>query len=170
MRRTKEGQAVVTQLDDASTGELTPVPGVGAGATALTWQARVFQIGRFGMVGVLGTLVNLLILHMLHTELGWGFTRSSMIATELAIVHNYIWNELWTFHLRQLDLRRLVQYNVSSLLGAGVTVVVATVVKELVDPRLAQLVGIMCGAGLNYLVNVRWTWGPGATPDDPAEQ
>jgi len=160
----------VTQLDDASTGELPPVPGPPPAVTPLTWQARMLQMTRFGVVGVLGTVVNIFILHVLHNELGWGFTRSSMIATELAIIHNYVWNELWTFHLRQLDVRRLVQYNVSSLLGFGVTVVVATVVKELIDPRLAQLVGIGCGAGLNYLVNARWTWGPGATTDPRAEQ
>jgi putative flippase GtrA len=138
-----------------------------------TWpvrRARVLQLLRFCVVGGLGTAVNVLILHVLHNQLEWGFTRSSAIATELAIIHNYIWNELWTFHLRQLNVRRLVQYNLSSLLGFGVTVAVATVVKELTDPRLAQLIGILCGAGLNYLVNVRWTWGPNATPRTFAEQ
>ena len=160
----------MTQLDDASTGEIPPIPGPGVRTPTLSWRTRMAQLLRFGVVGVLGTVVNIFILHVLHAELGWGFTRSSMIATELAIVHNYIWNELWTFHLRQLDLRRLAQYNASSLLGFGVTVVVATVVKEAIDPRLAQLAGIVCGAGLNYLVNARWTWGPGATSGDPAEQ
>jgi putative flippase GtrA len=148
----------VTELDELSS-DTGPIPRVD---TALDWRARVVQLLRFGVVGVLGTAVNLLILHSLHNELGWGFTRSSAIATELAIVHNYVWNELWTFHVRKLDFRRLTQYNLSSLLGAGVTVAVATVVKELIDPRLAQLCGILCGAGLNYLVNVRWTWGPSA--------
>lgn len=140
-------------------------------ADVWAWRrASLLQLLRFGVVGGLGTAVNLLVLHVLHNELGWGFTRSSAIATELAIVHNYVWNELWTFHLRRLNPRRLVQYNVSSLLGAGVTVAVATVVKEVADPRLAQLIGILCGAGLNYLVNVRWTWGPNATPDTLAER
>ena len=124
---------------------------------------RLGQLLRFGVVGVLGTVVNVAILHVLHSELGWGFTRSSAIATELAIVHNYVWNELWTFHIRKLDLGRLVRYQMSSLLAAVVTVVVATIAKEAIDPRLAQFVGIVAGAGLNYMVNVRWTWGPTAT-------
>lgn len=139
-----------------------------AAGSAVAW-ARAAQVARFGVVGVLGTVVNVIILHVLHTELGWGFTRSSAIATELAIVHNYIWNELWTFHIRQLDLRRLARYNASSLLAFAVTVSVATIVKEAIDPRLAQLVGILCGAGLNYLVNVRWTWGPSAVTDTLVE-
>lgn len=118
------------------------------------------QMLRFGVVGVLGTVVNILLLHVLHNELGFAFTRSSVVATELAVIHNYIWNELWTFHVRKLDLRRFGQYQISSLLGIGVTAAVATVAKEVVDPRVAQLVGILCGAGLNYLVNARWTWAP----------
>jgi putative flippase GtrA len=135
---------------------------------AARW-VRAGQLLRFGIVGVLGTVVNVAILHVLHNDLGWGFTRSSAIATELAIVHNYVWNELWTFHIRRLHLGRLVRYNLSSLLAASVTVAVATVVKEVIDPLLAQLVGIGTGAALNYIINVRWTWGPTTALDDGAD-
>jgi hypothetical protein len=141
-----------------------------APTASVTGWVRIGQLLRFGFVGVLGTAVNVAILHVLHTELGWGFTRSSAIATELAIVHNYIWNELWTFHIRKLDLGRLIRYQMSSLLAATVTVVVATLAKEIMDPRLAQLVGILAGAGLNYVVNVRWTWGPTATISRPTNE
>lgn len=147
---------------DHATGEIPRIAPVGHTAPTSS-RARFGQLVRFGLVGVLGTVVNVGILHLLHTELGWGFTRSSAIATELAIIHNYVWNELWTFHIRRLNLGRLARYNMSSLLAASVTVGVATVVKELIDPRLAQLVGILAGAGLNYIVNVRWTWGPAST-------
>lgn len=134
-----------------------------------TRRDRRRQLLRFGVVGALGTVVNIVILHVLHNELGFGFTRSSAIATELAILHNYVGNELWTFDIRKLDLRRFGRYQVSSLLGIAVTVVVATLVKELVDPRAAQLIGILCGAGLNYLINAHWTWGPAAAPDAAAK-
>ncbi|CAN5781136.1 hypothetical protein BH23ACT10_BH23ACT10_13710 [soil metagenome] len=152
---------------DHATGEI-PLPAQAIDTRPVTPRARLVQIVRFGLVGVLGTAVNVGILHLLHNELGWGFTRSSAIATEIAIVHNYVWNELWTFHIRQLHVGRLARYNMSSLLAASVTVGVATLIKELIDPRLAQLVGILAGAGLNYIVNVRWTWGPAAL-DNAAE-
>lgn len=152
---------------DHATGEI-PLPPQPIGARPVSSRARLAQLVRFGLVGVLGTAVNVGILHLLHNEFGWGFTRSSAIATELAIVHNYVWNELWTFHIRELHLGRLARYNMSSLLAASVTVGVATLIKELIDPRLAQLVGILAGAGLNYIVNVRWTWGPTAL-DNAAE-
>jgi dolichol-phosphate mannosyltransferase len=110
------------------------------------------------VVGGSGVLVNLAVLQLLHVELGWGFTRSSAIATELAIVTNYLGNELWTFHHRRLSVRRLVQFNLAALVALVVTVVLATVVKEFVHPLLAQLAGIAAGAALNFAVNFWWTW------------
>jgi putative flippase GtrA len=157
----------VTDLDAQNPHDTGPVPLIQA---AVSRRQRVTQLLRFGVVGLLGTVVNIVIVHLLYNELGWGYTRSSAIATELAFLHNYVWNELWTFHVRRLSLRRLGQYHMSSLLGFGVTVTVATIAKELIDPLLAQLVGILCGAGLNYLINSRWTWGPGASTNDFAEQ
>lgn len=113
---------------------------------------------KFGIVGAVGIVVNLTVLHLLHVQLGWGFTRSSAIATEVAIIGNYLGNELFTFHLRQLSWRRLAQYNATALVSLGVTVVVATVVKELIDPLLAQLIGIAAGSGLTFAVNFGLIW------------
>jgi putative flippase GtrA len=157
----------VTKLEEHDTHDTGPIPHVTAASAR--WPG-VIQLLRFGVVGLMGTVVNIVVVHVLFNELGWGYTRSSAIATEIAFLHNYVWNEMWTFHVRQLSLRRLGQYHMSSLVGFGVTVTVATIAKEVIDPLLAQLLGIMCGAGLNYLVNSRWTWGPNVTPNDLAER
>ena len=113
---------------------------------------------RFGVVGVVGTLVNLAVLELLHGQLGWGFTRSSAIATEVAIVGNYVGNEMWTFHHRKLSLRRLAQFNVTMLIGAAVQVGAATVLKEFMPYLLAQTIGIAVGSLLNFAFNFGWTW------------
>lgn len=127
-----------------------------AGARAKPGAGPAFV--RFGVVGAVGTLVNLAILHMLHNELGFPFTRSSAVATEVAILCNYLGNELWTFHLRTLSLRRLLQFNAGALLGLLVTVGTATVAKEIVPPLAAQLLGIALGSGLNFAVNFGLIW------------
>ncbi len=113
---------------------------------------------RFAVVGALGTLVNLAVLELLHGQLGYGFTRSSAAATEVAIVGNYLGNELWTFHYRRLSLRRLLQFNVTMLLGAAVQVGSATLLKEHLAYLLAQGLGIAIGAGVNFAFNFGWTW------------
>lgn len=113
---------------------------------------------RFGVVGAVGTAINLLVLELLHGQLGLGFTRSSAVATEVAIVGNYLGNELWTFHHRKLSLRRLVQFNLTMLVGAAVQVGSATLLKEFMPYLLAQALGIAIGSGLNFAFNFGWTW------------
>jgi dolichol-phosphate mannosyltransferase len=113
---------------------------------------------RFGVVGLVGTAVNLAVLELFHGQLGWGFTRSSAIATEVAIIGNYLGNELWTFHHRKLSLRRLAQFNATMLVGAAVQVGAATVFERFMPYLLAQLLGIIIGSGLNFAFNFGWTW------------
>ena len=113
---------------------------------------------RFGVVGLIGTGVNLGVLELLHGQLGWGFTRSSAIATEVAIIGNYLGNELWTFHHRKLSLSRLAQFNATMLVGAAVQVGAATVIERFLPYLLAQLIGIAIGSGLNFAFNFGWTW------------
>ena len=113
---------------------------------------------RFGVVGAVGTVVNLVVLELLHGQLGWGFTRSSAIATEVAIIGNYLGNELWTFHHRKLSFRRLVQFNATMLVGAVVQVTAATLLERVMPYLLAQALGIAIGSGLNFAFNFGWTW------------
>ena len=118
----------------------------------------IVALFRFGVVGAVGTGVNLLVLELLHGQLGWGFTRSSAIATEVAIIGNYLGNELWTFHHRKLSLRRLLQFNLTMLIGAAVQVGSATLLKEFMPYLLAQALGIAIGSLLNFAFNFGWTW------------
>lgn len=119
----------------------------------------IVALFRFGVVGAIGTGVNLLVLEVLHGQLGWGFTRSSAIATEIAIIGNYFGNELWTFHHRTLSFRRLVQFNLTMLVGAAVQVGAATILERMgLTYLLAQAIGIAVGSGLNFAFNFGWTW------------
>lgn len=137
-------------------GPLTPLP---ATDPQLRSKPRLLSaMLRFGVVGAVGTVVNLLVLRLLFGGLGLGFTRSSAIATETAILANYLGNELWTFHHRKLHWGRLARFNLVALVGLAVTVGVATVLKEFVNPYLAQLIGIGLGAGANFGLNFGWTW------------
>ena len=31
------------------------------------------------------------------STMGWGLTRSKLIAAEVAIINNFLWNDFWTF-------------------------------------------------------------------------
>ena len=118
----------------------------------------IVALFRFGVVGAIGTALNLGVLELLHGQLDLPFTRSSAVATEVAIIGNYLGNELWTFHHRKLSLRRLAQFNLTMLVGAAVQVGSATLLKEFMPYLLAQALGIAIGSGLNFAFNFGWTW------------
>ena len=54
--------------------------------------------------------------------------------------------------------RRLLQFNVTMLVGAAVQVGSATLLKEYLPYLLAQTLGIGVGAAVNFAFNFGWTW------------
>lgn len=113
---------------------------------------------RFATVGACGVGVNLAVVTLLHGLAGLRFVLASALATEVAILTNYVGNELWTFHVRRLHTGRLARFHLVALAGGLVTVTVATAANSLLDYRLAQLAGIAVGSGLNFALNFLWTW------------
>ncbi len=125
-------------------------------------QASLMSAGKFLVVGGLGTLVNTAILVILYHYAHLALVAASALATELAIAHNFLWNNYWTFGRRDVSLSRFARFNVVSLAGQCITVATLWVLVQ--QAGLHYIVANMAGIGLalvwNFTVNVRWTWGP----------
>ena len=54
---------------------------------------------RFGLVGLTGVFVDMVVLYLLSdpTTLALPLTRSKIIAAQVAIINNFLWNDRWTF-------------------------------------------------------------------------
>ena len=113
---------------------------------------------RYATVGASGVVINLMVVWVLHTSLGWRFVVASAIATQTAILTNYLGNELWTFHRGRLAWGRLARFELASLTGMVLTVSVAALLVDDVSPVVAQFAGILVGSGVNYALNFFWTW------------
>ncbi len=65
------------------------------------WSHRFdFPIGRFirhAFVGFTGLLIDMGVLFIFYDRLNLGLTRSAMVAAEVAIINNFLWNDRWTF-------------------------------------------------------------------------
>jgi dolichol-phosphate mannosyltransferase len=57
------------------------------------------RLVRFGLVGLSGVFVDMTVFYLLSdpTTLALGLTRSKIIAAEVAIINNFLWNDHWTF-------------------------------------------------------------------------
>lgn len=116
---------------------------------------------RFAAVGLVGVGVNEGMLFLLHGALGLPLVVGSALATETAIVSNYVGNELWTFHHQRLDLGRLARFNLVALGGLVLTVSTLWALTHLTPFHylVDNLVAIGAGATWNFAVNFGWTWG-----------
>lgn len=124
---------------------------------------------RFGVVGLSGVVVDMGLLFLLSdpSTLGWGLTRSKLIAAEMAIINNFLWNDAWTFQdisSRQKGLRhRLRRFGKFQLICLG-GLVLNTVLLNLqfnllgMNRYLANFIAIALVTGWNFWLNFKLSW------------
>src|SRR5262249_27372232 len=110
----------------------------------MTTEGLFTRISKFLVVGGLGTLVNTGVLIILYHQLHMALVVASAIGTELAIGHNFLWNNYWTFGRSGLSLHRFAKFNLSSLGGQCITIVSLWTLVGFVDMNYvaANMVGI----------------------------
>ncbi|QLH22668.1 GtrA family protein [Streptomyces sp. Rer75] len=115
---------------------------------------------RFAVVGGGGVLVNSVALFALYHWAGLPLLVASGIAVELAVVHNYLLNDRWTFAVHTPSARRFVKFNVSVLGGLAVNVVLVwSLVRSGMYLLLANCLGISAAFAVNFACSTGWVWG-----------
>lgn len=130
---------------------------------------------RFAVVGTSGVLIDMGLLYLLSdpAALGWGLTRSKLVAAEAAIVNNFFWNDLWTF--RDLvpeqrsggaALRRLLKFNAICLAGLAVNVLLLNLQFNVLGMNryVANAAAIIAVTGFNYFLNRALAWRSAFSP------
>jgi len=124
---------------------------------------------RFAVVGLSGVVVDMGVLFLLSdpSMLGWGLTRSKLIAAELAIINNFIWNDAWTFndiasHQRGIRhrLQRFAKFQLICLGGLILNTVLLNLQFNLLGMNryLANAVAIAMVTGWNFWLNFKLSW------------
>ncbi|BAZ28105.1 GtrA family protein [Cylindrospermum sp. NIES-4074] len=131
-----------------------------------------FPIGRFlrfGLVGLSGVFVDMAMLYLLSdpATLALPLTRSKIIAGEIAIFNNFLWNDAWTFadvSMRQQEghqrLKRFFKFNIICLAGLVLNVLVLNLVFNFLIPNryIANLIAIAIATIWNFWVNLKLSW------------
>ena len=124
---------------------------------------------RFGLVGLSGVFVDMFILYLLSdpTTLALPLTRSKIIAGEIAIFNNFLWNDAWTFadvSMQQKGwkprLKRFLKFNVVCLAGLLLNVVILNLVFNFLIPNryIANFIAIAIATIWNFWVNLKLSW------------
>jgi dolichol-phosphate mannosyltransferase len=133
------------------------------------YQPSLQRFLRFGLVGLSGVFVDMTVLYLLSdpSTLGWGLTRSKIIASEVAIINNFLWNDAWTFgdiarqqRGWQKRLKRLLKFNLICLAGLILNVLLLNLLFNLfgINRYLANLIAIAAVTLWNFWVNLKLSW------------
>ena len=123
------------------------------------------KVLRFAIVGCSGIVVNMGVLWLLTRYAGIYYLVSSVIAIEVSILNNFLWNDLWTFgsdmeHRRRSTVHRIGLFHMVSAGGAVINWVILLVLTQFAGVffMVSNLIGILAAFAWNYLVNRNITW------------
>lgn len=105
---------------------------------------KMIRFFRFAVVGFMGYVVNASTLY-LFTILKWSSVMAWGVSTELAIISNFTWNNLWTFSDQKISgmsrlLSKFVQFNLTSMGGLLIQVAVGAISDKAFGSQYRQLV------------------------------
>lgn len=121
---------------------------------------------KFGVVGLSGVFVDMTIMYLMGS-IGWGLTSSKLVAGEVAVVNNFIWNDAWTFRDASRSqkgwrkrMRRFLKFNIVCLLGLGLSVGIINLVFNTIIPNrfVANFVAIGVTTMWNFWINSKLSW------------
>jgi dolichol-phosphate mannosyltransferase len=134
-----------------------------------TYGVPIQRFIRFGLVGLSGVFIDMGMLYLLSDPamLGWGLTRSKIIASETAILNNFLWNDRWTFGdiARQQKgwakrVKRFLKFNLICLAGLILNVLLLNLLYNWVglNRYLANLIAILAVTLWNFWLNLKLSW------------
>jgi dolichol-phosphate mannosyltransferase len=136
---------------------------------------HVSSFFRFCVVGCTGVVIDMSLLYLLSDPrmLGWGLTRSKVLAAEAALMNNFIWNDVWTFgevsrHQNTMGqrIKRFLKFNAICSLGIFFNVAILNIEFNWLhmDRYLANLIAIGLVTLWNYKSNKEFSWRVTANP------
>jgi putative flippase GtrA len=127
------------------------------------------RVSAFVAVGAIGFVIQLGALALMTMAAGWPYEPATAIAVELAVLHNFLWHERWTWRdrtdCRDGALGRFLRFQVSngftSLVGNMVLMAVLVEVLGL-NAVAANVVCVVLMSLANFLMADRWVFTRGA--------
>lgn len=123
------------------------------------------RVLKFSIVGISGLIVNETLLWALTEIGGLYYLFSSIVSTESAILNNFVWNELWTFHDTHDDLKsgifeRLFKFHISrfgsTILGIFLLIILTEIFS--VHYLISNIFSILILIVYNYVTSKEWVW------------
>nr|WP_308254193.1 glycosyltransferase [Geminocystis sp. GBBB08] len=124
---------------------------------------------RFAIVGFSGVFIDMIFLFLLSdpSTLALPLTRSKIIASELAIINNFLWNDAWTFRdiskkqpSKRQKIKRFIKFNIVCLAGLIINVLLLNFFFNMLSLNryLANFIAIAFVTLWNFWLNLKLSW------------
>ena len=117
---------------------------------------------KFELVGISGIAVNQGLLALQVDYLNIDLKVASIVAIELSILNNFLWNNIWTWKERKKHnvWIRLLRYHMVTAFSGGVNYITLLVLTDSAGMHylIANLIGIGLGMIINFALNHLWTF------------
>ncbi|MEQ8540943.1 MAG: glycosyltransferase [Coleofasciculus sp. D1-CHI-01] len=122
---------------------------------------------RFGVVGFSGVFVDMAVFYLLREHVELGLTRSAILSAEVAILNNFLWNDVWTFgdisrHQRgwRKRLKRFLKFNLICLAGLILNVLLVNLLFNVfgINEYVSKLIAIAAVTVWNFWINLKLSW------------
>lgn len=128
--------------------------------------ALISRFFRFAIVGFSGVIVDLGTFYLFHNSLSLALTLSAMLSTEMAIINNFFWNDIWTFgevsfqQKTSQKFQRFVKFNLICFVGLIFNSLIVNFLfyEFQVNEYIAKLVAIACVTLWNFWLNLKMNW------------
>jgi dolichol-phosphate mannosyltransferase len=125
------------------------------------------RIVKYAAVGMTGAMVNFVSLDLLVSRFNWRVPVAAIAGAGLAIVNNFVWNELFTFwEARKAEpgwshvLRRFLSFGLFSAAGIALNVMLISLL--VIGLKVPLIPGVVIGIGgaavWNFFANSNATW------------
>ena len=117
---------------------------------------------KFSVVGLSGSFVNLSIYTLLLT-INMNYLLAAIIAFFFAVTNNFYWNFRWTFRTQEAKRstgNMYLRFFGISVFNLGINLVLLHwfVEEVAIDHQISQLLAIALVSGLNFAMNLRFTF------------
>lgn len=123
------------------------------------------RVLKFSLIGLLGALITEGFLWLFTEVFGIYYLISALLSTEMAIINNFVFNEIWTFKdIIEVSLSssadRFLKFNVTRLMSLALNILVLYISTELfgIHYLMSNLIAVVIILIINYTVSAGYIW------------